>query len=148
MFLVSSCSCLFPIHWSHEGVKSRSDVVGAAATGDAPTISEWSIIVLPTEVFRMYWRFEGSDFSKCKNIGCKWCMIVFHPKYWNQLLMNWVLRLKIWSIFLLKHLACSVTYWPLSILPSISKQIQLAKVHHLSWCSSGKWFRKKRKIMS
>ena len=47
MFLVSSCSCLCPIHWRQ--VKNE-DVVGAGPTGDAPTISEWWKNVFHTEV--------------------------------------------------------------------------------------------------
>ena len=49
MFLVSSCSCLCPIHWSQCKVKNE-DVVGTAPTGDVPTTSEWSTILLPTKV--------------------------------------------------------------------------------------------------
>ena len=42
---LSLCNLLKP------GLKFKNeDVVGAAPTGDAPTTSEWSIIVLPTEV--------------------------------------------------------------------------------------------------
>ena len=47
MILVSSCSCLCPIHWSQV---DNEDVVGAAPTGDAPTTSELSTILLPTKV--------------------------------------------------------------------------------------------------
>ena len=44
MILVSSCSCLCPVHWSK--VKNE-DVVGAVPSGNAPTTSEWSTILLP-----------------------------------------------------------------------------------------------------
>ena len=46
MFLVSSCSCLCPIHWSQ--VLSRERRCGWTAA--APTTSEWSTSLLPTEV--------------------------------------------------------------------------------------------------
>ena len=46
MCLVSSCSCLCSIHWSLE----NEDVVGAAPTGDVPTTSELSTILLSTKV--------------------------------------------------------------------------------------------------
>ena len=49
MFLVSSCSCLFPIHWTE--VLSREWRVGAAPTGDTPTTSEWSANLLSTKVW-------------------------------------------------------------------------------------------------
>ena len=49
MFLISSCSCICPIHWSQVLVDNE-DVVGAAQTGDAPTTSEWSTILLRTKV--------------------------------------------------------------------------------------------------
>ena len=39
----------------------NEDVVGAAPTGDAPTTSEWSTIVLPTKV-RLILDFYGSCF--------------------------------------------------------------------------------------
>ena len=42
---MSSCSCLCPIHWSQ--VLSRE---WRSLTGDAPTTSECSTILLPTEV--------------------------------------------------------------------------------------------------
>ena len=47
MFLISSCTSLWLIHWSQVG---NEDVVGAAPTGDAPTTSEWSTVLLPIEV--------------------------------------------------------------------------------------------------
>ena len=37
----------------------NEDVVGAAPTGDAPTTSRWSTIILPTMV-RLYCRFDGT----------------------------------------------------------------------------------------
>ena len=49
MFLVSSCNGLCSIHWSQVLVENE-DVVGAAPTGDAPTTSELSTILLPTNV--------------------------------------------------------------------------------------------------
>ena len=49
--LVSSCSCLYPIHWSQVVITVKyEDVVGAAQTGNAPTTSEWSTILLHTKV--------------------------------------------------------------------------------------------------
>ena len=51
MFLVSSWSCLRPIHWIQ--VLSRvdhSDVVGASPVGDASTTSEWATSLLPTKL--------------------------------------------------------------------------------------------------
>ena len=50
MFLIMSCSCLCPIHWSHVLKVENEDLVGAALTGNAPTTSEWSTILLPTKV--------------------------------------------------------------------------------------------------
>ena len=62
MFLVSSCSCLCPIHWSQV---ENKDVVGAAPTGDAPTASEWSTISLPTKVLLILevWRYIKSAWN-------------------------------------------------------------------------------------
>ena len=46
MFLISPCSCLWAIYWSQ--VLSRDkNVVRAAPTGDGPTTSERSTILLP-----------------------------------------------------------------------------------------------------
>ena len=45
--LVSSCSCLFPFHWSQ--VLSR-EYGWTSATGDTPTTSEWSTVLLLTDV--------------------------------------------------------------------------------------------------
>ena len=57
MFLVSSGNCLCEIFWSQV---ENEDVVGAAQTGDdVPTTSEWSTILLLTEV-RLYQRFDDS----------------------------------------------------------------------------------------
>ena len=37
------------MHWLDNEVENE-DVVGAAPTGDAPTTSEWSTVLLPTKV--------------------------------------------------------------------------------------------------
>ena len=50
MLLVSACSCLCAIYWSQVLKDDNEDVVGAAPTGDAPTASDWSAIILPTRV--------------------------------------------------------------------------------------------------
>ena len=52
MFLVSSCSCFAQSNEATCYVESEY-VVEAAPTGDAPTTSEWSTILLPTQV-RLY----------------------------------------------------------------------------------------------
>ena len=49
MFLVSSCSCRCPTHWS-QVLSENEAVVGAALTGCAPTTCEWSTMLLPTKV--------------------------------------------------------------------------------------------------
>ena len=49
MFLVSSCSCICPIQWSQ--VLSREwRCSWSSADRHAPTTSEWSTILFPTEV--------------------------------------------------------------------------------------------------
>ena len=68
MFLVSSSSCLYLIHWSLVWVKYE-DVVGAAPTGDAPTTSEWSTILFYTKVRRIleflrYFKPDDTVFSR------------------------------------------------------------------------------------
>ena len=49
MFLVSSCSCLCPNHWS-QVLSWEWRCSWSSATGNAPTTSEWSTILLPTKV--------------------------------------------------------------------------------------------------
>ena len=51
MFLISSCSCLFPIHLS-QGLSRwwRCSWSSADSVGDAPTTSELSTMILPTKV--------------------------------------------------------------------------------------------------
>ena len=41
------------------------DVVGAATTGDAPTTSEWSTILLPTKVWLILevWRYKIMNYA-------------------------------------------------------------------------------------
>ena len=61
------------------GVKSRKeDVVGAAPTGDAPTTSEWSTILLPTKagIISETWRYLE---AKITRLYCLWEMI-FHSR--------------------------------------------------------------------
>ena len=41
----------FQIRWSEAYQFENEDVVGAAPTGDAPTTSELSTVLLPTEVW-------------------------------------------------------------------------------------------------
>ena len=103
MFLISSCSCLCPIHWS----QGNEDVVGAAPTGDAPTTSELSTIILPKvrlilEVLR-YMQFESNvTFTKYfVSIACdylpSWNSIQLHLNFapyrcWFQwLISRWIL---------------------------------------------------------
>ena len=43
----------------------NDNVVGAARTGDAPTISDWSAILLPTKISRNYPHFK-TEFAKIK----------------------------------------------------------------------------------
>ena len=47
-----SCRLVLPLSQSIKAMRSvdNEDVVGAAPTGDAPTTSEWSAMLLPTEV--------------------------------------------------------------------------------------------------
>ena len=47
MFLVSACSCLCAIYWSQVLSGAWRCNWSTAPTGDAPTASEWSIILLP-----------------------------------------------------------------------------------------------------
>ena len=71
MFLLSSCSCLCPFHWSQ--VLSRNeDVFGAAPTGDIPTKSEWSIFLLPISV-RFIWEVWRQRHTKA-NALCVMCL--------------------------------------------------------------------------
>ena len=64
MILISSCSRLCPIHWSQV---LNEDVVGAAPTGDVPTTSEWSTILLPTKVRLILetWRYVFLTLTHC-----------------------------------------------------------------------------------
>ena len=59
MFLAYSCSCLWPVHTSQVLVSRLWRLVGAAPTGEAPTASEWSPILLPTNVWLLLevWRY-------------------------------------------------------------------------------------------
>ena len=47
-----------PIHWS-QLLSWKEDIVGAAPTGDTPTTSEWSTILLPTKVLHIleFWLY-------------------------------------------------------------------------------------------
>ena len=67
MFLVSPCSCICPIHWSHVFKTEDEDVVGAAPTGVAPTISEWPTILLPTTL-----RFVSEVRRYVYNVSISW----------------------------------------------------------------------------
>ena len=54
LLVVTKCS-YFPVAVFAESLEARcqvenEDVVGAAPTGDAPTTSEWSTILFPTQV--------------------------------------------------------------------------------------------------
>ena len=49
MLLVSSCSCLCQ-SIEAKCLVENEDVVGGALTGDAPTTSEWSTILLPNKM--------------------------------------------------------------------------------------------------
>ena len=56
----------------------NEDVVGAAATSDAPTTSGWSTILLLTKVCDWYQMFEGTKHLRpdidAYNINDKWCL--------------------------------------------------------------------------
>ena len=71
MFHFLSGSCLCPVHWSQVWVHNE-DVVGAAPIADAPTTSEWSIILFSTTKVRLIletWQylFPGNKLHKnCK----------------------------------------------------------------------------------
>ena len=56
------------VQWS-QVLSENEDVVGAAPTGDAPTTSEWSTILLPYEVRLILetWRFN-----------CRVRCVIFH----------------------------------------------------------------------
>ena len=55
---VSSCSCLRPSYWC-QVLNREWRCIGAAPTGDAPTTSDWSTILLPPKV-RLYKRFDST----------------------------------------------------------------------------------------
>ena len=59
----SSCICLCPIHWS-QMLSWEWNVVGAVLTGDAPTTSEWSTILLPTKVHLILETLHITIFSR------------------------------------------------------------------------------------
>ena len=61
MFLTSSCSYLCPIQWSQ--VLRMRDVGGPAPTGDAPTTSQWSTILLPNKEVSYIRGFTVISFS-------------------------------------------------------------------------------------
>ena len=119
MFLISSCSCLCPIHWSQ--VLSREwrcswnrrgsnyiCVVGAAPTGAAPTTSEWSTILLPAkvrpilEVWWYLWQVFSDD--RIELSRCCWAFSDF-SSLWNVFEHDDVMTCKNF-----------LHYWPLWIL--------------------------------
>ena len=63
MFLLSSCSWLYPVDWNQVLRVENEDVIGTAPIGDAPTTSEWSAILLPAKVRLMLevWQYPKID---------------------------------------------------------------------------------------
>ena len=68
MFLVSSCSC---VSAQSIGVRCQvkdEGVVGAVPTGDAPTTSEWSTILLTVKVhltLEVWWYIDWININTC-----------------------------------------------------------------------------------
>ena len=88
MSLISSCSCLCPIHWSQmlgqewRCTWSSADrlLLGAVPTGFAPTTSEWSTILLPTDVcciwgLSVFWKTLHCSDNKSQHHTHKWTHI-------------------------------------------------------------------------
>ena len=65
MFLISPCSCLCTIYWSHVlSGEWRCSWSSADRRGDAPTTSEWSKILLPTKmrlISEVWGHFTGTE---------------------------------------------------------------------------------------
>ena len=55
----------------------NEDEIGAVPTGDAPTISEWLTILLPTKV-TLYYRFGGSIIRQKSNKAANQAYIPIH----------------------------------------------------------------------
>ena len=73
---VSRLALVWTIHWSQVLIENE-DVVGTAPTGDAPTTSEWSTILLPTKVrlileILRYYNFSIAEVS-CVCSDKSWC---------------------------------------------------------------------------
>ena len=87
MILVSSCSCLCPTHWNQVFQVENEDVVGAAPTGDAPTTSEWSTILLPSKVRLILetWRYatESGPRFNIKTQGTHFHYMTEIPIIWD-----------------------------------------------------------------
>ena len=65
MFLVLSCSCLCPIHWS-QMLSQEWRCNWSRTTGDTPTTSVWSAISLPNKVhltLEVWWYYYMRDYS-------------------------------------------------------------------------------------
>ena len=94
MFLVSfSVLCLCPIHWSQVSSWEWRYVVGAAPTGDAPTTSEWSAILLPTKV----WLILGLRVI-CTYISADYIIVIFHILiYIIYIYLLWLFKVEILS---------------------------------------------------
>ena len=60
----------------------NEDVVGAAPTGDAPTTSEWSAILLPNEVQLILdvWRYFGTNYEMIQRFDVEQII-----KWWDVL---------------------------------------------------------------
>ena len=77
----------YQIHWSQ--VLSLEDVVGTAPTGNSPTTSEWSIILVPAKpclILEVWWyvtrlRNEAKEYYPVSQLPC--CLADF-TNVWNQ----------------------------------------------------------------
>ena len=94
--------CLCPHHWSQ--VLSNEDVVGAAPTSDAPNTSEWSKILLPTDIclileFWWYYRLDKLKqvLSKYSRLSMIWRSILYFI-----LVLLWELG-EIWPELVIEH---------------------------------------------
>ena len=88
MFLVLSCSCRFPIHWSQVLSQEWRCSWSNVSTGDAPTTSEWSARLLPTKmclILEIWMDFKSNHYGLVTPYGEK---DVGHYWFW-QWLVAW-----------------------------------------------------------
>ena len=91
MYLVWSYSCLCPIHWSQ--VLSREwrcswSSADTGPTGDAPTTSEWSTILLRTKVrcvLEVWQYMQNEDFFARSRYLRQGLVITSHNKLWDAI---------------------------------------------------------------